>query len=244
MTGTDSSAAPISPLAIPPHARTLVLFGGSFDPPHLAHTSLPALVSAALGPDAAVVYIPAARSPHKDAPGTPAHHRLAMLRLALHGGPGLIWTDELDRTPPGGASYTVDTVRRARHVLDAAGQAHVGLRLLFGADQALAFHRWKQPHDILQLAQPLVLLRAPDTDAQHLLESLARSGEWSTREMDLWRRGTHTAAGLAQLPHASTDVRAAAAAGADLTGMVCPAVAKYIAEHGLYRASAKNADSH
>lgn len=242
MSGQGASEAPISPLAVPGHVRTLVLFGGSFDPPHLAHTSLPALVSAALGVDASLVYIPAARSPHKDAQGTPAHHRLAMLRLALHGGPGLIWTDELDRTPPGAASYTVDTVRRARRMLDASGQAHVGLRLLFGADQALAFHRWKQPHDILQLAPPLVLLRPPTTDARHLLESLAGSGEWTPPEMDLWRQGMHTAAGVTLLPHASTDVRAAAAAGADLAGMVSPAVAQYIAEHGLYRASAKRAD--
>ncbi|MEM8738793.1 MAG: hypothetical protein AAGG38_10005 [Planctomycetota bacterium] len=65
-----------------PYRRPL-LFGGSFDPPHLAHRHLPQFVAHALAADA-VFYLPAGRAPHKlGQRQTDPRHRLAMLRLAL-----------------------------------------------------------------------------------------------------------------------------------------------------------------
>ena len=62
-------------------ARRLIVFGGSFDPPHIAHEQLPALAMQAINADV-VVYVPAARQPLKlDGEHTSALHRLAMLRL-------------------------------------------------------------------------------------------------------------------------------------------------------------------
>jgi len=79
--------------------RKLVLFGGSFDPPHIAHVTLPTLAMKAVEADL-VVYIPSGVGPFKQhQTQTPGHHRLHMLRLAIEGIPNChILTDEIDRT--------------------------------------------------------------------------------------------------------------------------------------------------
>jgi len=76
----------------------VIVYGGSFDPPHVGHVVLPMLAMEAVGADA-VAYIPAGNPPHKQgATQAPAKDRLAMLRGALE---GLAWaqvlTLEIDR---------------------------------------------------------------------------------------------------------------------------------------------------
>ena len=97
--------------------RRILLFGGSFDPPHVAHVQLPRQVRAQLD-DEVVVYIPAAQSPHKrNRQPTPTEHRLAMLRAALADTEDtLILTLEVDRAKAGQFSYTVDTLEQLRAV--------------------------------------------------------------------------------------------------------------------------------
>jgi nicotinate-nucleotide adenylyltransferase len=144
---------------------TLLIYGGSFDPPHRAHIDLPLAAGRAVG--AEVMFVPAGSPPHK--PGssiTPAEHRLAMLRLALAGRAGCsISTIELDRPGP---SYTVDTLVCLRRQLP----PRTKLRLLIGSDMALCFHQWRDPHRIIQIAEPLVMLRPPVADAGSLLDQL------------------------------------------------------------------------
>src|SRR5262245_2562362 len=136
-------------------SERILIFGGTFDPPHLAHVTLPPLVARRLD-CRRIVYVPAAVNPLKtQRPLTPAAHRLAMLRLAVAAVPDAeISTIELDRPPP---SYTVDTLAamRQRFGPDAV------FCLLIGSDQALAFHKWRQWQRILELAVPAVMVRAP-----------------------------------------------------------------------------------
>ncbi|MEX0777457.1 MAG: nicotinate (nicotinamide) nucleotide adenylyltransferase [Phycisphaeraceae bacterium] len=212
---------------LPTHPSTLLYFGGTFDPPHMAHVALPLLAMHALGADG-VLYVPAARSPHKLAATqtpTPAHHRLAMLRLALEHIPAAhVLTDELDRanTQPDQPSYTVDTLESLRQRLG----PDVTLRLLIGADQLAVFHDWHRAQRIVQLAQPLVMVRPPHT-REALLASLSpgiNREAWSARFLD-----------LPQLDLSATALRRRAALGHPLTGLVPPAVEDYIRRHHLYR---------
>src|SRR5438309_583709 len=96
--------APITPAPIPLDAPTILLFGGTFDPPHAAHAILPVQVrDTMLGPGAWLLYVPTAQNPLKTAgPQAPEHDRLAMLRILVQGvdGRASIWTDELDRARP------------------------------------------------------------------------------------------------------------------------------------------------
>lgn len=131
-----------------------------------------------------LLYVPAARSPFKQSVVAPDDHRLAMLRLAIDiPGPRSIWTDELDRARwqrehkrKPSPSYTIDTLRRLRSVIP----DRIKLRLLIGSDQVWEFHRWKEPREIIRLAEPLVLAREPTISVSSVHAAL--DDEFWTRE--------------------------------------------------------------
>lgn len=201
----------------------IILFGGSFDPPHTAHVVLPMLVRETVGADA-VAYIPAAKAPHKlDKVQTDPAHRLTMLRLALNDVPhATIFTDEINRGESGEPSYTVDTLAALRSRLG----VKVTLNLLIGADQVRIFDQWREPDRIIELAEPLVMVRPPDS-RQSLLASLpddATRHEWASRLVD-----------VPAMDVSSTAIRRRVALGEPIGGMVHPAVERYILENNLYR---------
>lgn len=240
--------APISPLPIPPKVlnklHTIVVYGGSFDPPHFYHTVGPlSIIPRLFGPAGWLLYIPAAHNPHK--PGGPHAsdaHRLAMLNLALDlPGQRSIWTDEIDRarwhaqrgnTSP---SYTIDTLQRLRSILPAS----MTLRLLIGSDQVTTFHTWKDPRHVISLAEPLIMPREPVVMVSSVYSALD-SDFWTRDEKAAWCRRI---APTFPMPSASTDLRSAipgapakAAAWerrAPLRDVVTP-VAQYIIDHNLY----------
>ena len=205
------------------HPRHIILFGGSFDPPHVAHVMLPMAAREAVGADI-VAYIPAAKAPHKlDKVQTDPVHRLAMLRLALENVEHAeVFTDELDRGATGDPSYTVDTLA----VLRARLGDEVKLNLLIGADQLRIFDQWREPQRIIELAQPIVMVRPPDT-RESLLASLPDEQariEWASRLVD-----------VPAMDISSTEVRQRVARGESIAGLVHPKVEQYIHEHELYR---------
>ncbi|MEX0655643.1 MAG: nicotinate (nicotinamide) nucleotide adenylyltransferase [Phycisphaeraceae bacterium] len=201
----------------------IIVFGGSFDPPHRAHVVLPEQVRLAIGADA-VAYVPAARAPHKlDRVQTAAEHRLAMLRLALADRPcAVVLTDELDRAADGQPSYTVDTLEALRRRLP----AHVTLRLLMGADQVRIFDQWRASQRVAELAEPVVMVRPPETKTSLLasLDDEAERTRWARRLVKVDR-----------MEISSSMVRERVRQGEPVDDLVPPAVARYIAEHGLYR---------
>jgi len=160
-------------------AGTVLLFGGTFDPPHIAHIDLPHRAKEACGADW-LVYIPAAQSPHKaDSPGASGDDRAAMLSAAIGSRAGTIVSRiEIDSTD--GPSYTVRTLEKIRAAL---GEART-IRLLIGADQAVSFHRWYEYERIIELAEPLVMLRSPDETQQTLLDSMR--SHWDEHGLARW----------------------------------------------------------
>ncbi|MCE9592418.1 MAG: nicotinate (nicotinamide) nucleotide adenylyltransferase [Planctomycetes bacterium] len=201
----------------------VIVYGGSFDPPHTAHVALPLMAAQALGTQA-VLYIPAGKAPHKkEREQTPAHHRLAMLRLAVaHIPNAFVLTDEIDRASAlGKPSFTVDTLEALRQRL---GQ-RVEMRLLIGADMARIFQQWRSPERIVQLAEPVVMLRPPET-AESLFASLP------VDQRDAWKSRLII---VPQMDVSSSDIRARVSRGEPITGLTPPVVVDYIRRHGLYR---------
>lgn len=221
--------APIT-IPVPPGTDRVLLVGGSFDPPHCAHAELPHAARQALwGGDGWLMYVPAAQSPHKaDAPQASAADRTAMLRLALRGVErAAVWTDELER---GGVSYTVQTLRRARMALG----TNCAMRLLIGADQAAVFHRWREPREVIALAEPAVMLREPFGSAAALVGAMRVDGFWTDAELEAWRRRVLS---LPMVPASATDARDLLRRGGATTALegTLPAlVIDYIRERGLY----------
>jgi len=203
--------------------NNLIIFGGSFDPPHRAHIELPGQVLRQTGADL-VAYVPAAAAPLKiAAQQSPAADRLAMLRAALAGcDHALVMTDEIDRAANNEPSYTVDTLENLRRRLS----DDVKLRLLIGVDQLAQFDRWKNAERIIELADPLVMAR-PLCDAGDLISSIpdAQQRGWWARRL----------VAVEPMDISSTDIRRRVANGEPITRLVPPAVEAYIREHGLYR---------
>ncbi len=225
--GHGGAAAHGAEVPVPANCESLLVFGGAFDPPHRAHVELPPKARDAIGADWAL-YVPTARTPLKEREaGASAEDRMEMVRLALEGTARASVSDvEIRR---GGTSYTVDTLRELRAALPRMKR----MRLLIGADQAAQFHRWREPGEIVRLAEPLVLLRAPEETRSALRKALQPN--WGEDDLELWRRRIIE---LPTIEAASTDVRAALAReGADapsLRGVVPEAVLGYIRARRLY----------
>ena len=114
--------------------QKIILFGGTFDPPHNGHMTLLAGAIEAVRPDLVLVE-PAGTPPHKRAGGTSAAHRLAMCECFRPLFPELVLdTTEIAR---GGKSYTIDTVRQMN-------ARYPGAQLYFpmGSDMLLWFRNW------------------------------------------------------------------------------------------------------
>lgn len=153
----------------------------------LAHTTMAARARDACEHGAWLVFVPAGRNPLKrEAPSAGDADRIRMLEIACRGIPRYaIWTDEIDRAregASGSASFTIDTVERARRVLPNSTR----LRLLIGADQSVGFHRWRAFRRILNLAPAIVIPRGGIHDGAALANTLRAVGVWSNRERSLW----------------------------------------------------------
>ena len=135
--------------------RRRALFGGSFDPVHYGHLAVAEALSELERLDE-IVFVPAARSPHKSQVHASAADRLAMLRLAVRGNPRFRVSDvELRR---GGASYTIETVR----AVAALWQARPFLVL--GGDALLDLHTWHEAEALLREAR-IVAYARPGAEA-------------------------------------------------------------------------------
>ncbi len=197
---------------------TTALYGGSFDPPHLGHLAIARQVLERFAVDR-LVFLPASHSPLKE--GTPTAtdaQRLDMLRLATIDEPRFSVSDfELRK---GGISYTVDTLRVWR-------QQEPNTELLFiaGMDSLLTLHAWREPLEIIRLCKFVTFRRPgfplPSPEELKLPQDVARQLLAQVIDGPL-------------VDVSSSDIRARAAQGEALDGLVPDPIAKYIATNGLY----------
>lgn len=197
-----------------PKARRIGVFGGGFDPPHLAHRALLETALRELRLDALHV-VPTGDAWHKPRLLTDASHRLAMVRLAFGDVPGIcVDSREVARAGP---SYTIDTLRQI-----AAEEPGAALFLIMGADQAAALTSWHEWQAIVQLAIICVATRAHPSNTSDLFEA----------ERLFPERFLHL--GLPALHVSATQIRSNIANGQPVQTLVSEPVARYIADHHLY----------
>lgn len=213
-------------------AAPLGILGGTFDPVHHGHLRLAEEASDACG-FGRVVLIPAALPNLRDAPSTPASHRLEMTRLAARGNPRLSVDDrELKRQ---GMSYTVDTLLELRAGLDSS----TSLTIILGADAYLRLPRWHRWLDLFDLAHVLVATR-PGYDLEgKTIEVPALADEWRRRQTNPASLAALPAGRIARLDIplleiSATDVRARLSRGASVRYLLPDAVVDYIAANHLY----------
>jgi nicotinate-nucleotide adenylyltransferase len=197
-----------------PQARRIGVFGGAFDPPHLAHRALLETALSELKLDTLHV-VPTGDAWHKPRQLSAANHRLAMAQLAFGDVPKIcIDNREIARAGP---SYTIDTLREI-----AAEAPGAELYLIMGADQAATLTRWHEWQAIVQLAIISVATRAHPSNTSDLFEA----------ERLFPERFLHL--GLPPLHVSATQIRSNIANGHPVQTLVSEPVARYIADHHLY----------
>jgi nicotinate-nucleotide adenylyltransferase len=205
-------------------AERIGVFGGTFDPIHVAHIVAAVEARRALSLDR-VVLVPAGDPWQKRGSVTaPAADRLAMVEAAVEGIAGLeVSPIEVERTGP---SYTYQT-------LEALSGPERLLFLIVGADVAATMHSWVGIEHLPGLATLVVVDRAPDPEGL-LAASPARPAPPPDEESlpPRWERVRLT---IPRLDVSSTDLRARAARGWPLDGLVPPGAVRVITERGLYR---------
>lgn len=139
----------------------ILLYGGTFDPPHWGHINNLRAAMQAVQPDKVIV-MPAGIPPHKAASATPGSLRLQMCRCFLQLGEQVEISDwEISHE---GKSYTVNTLRMLHSTYPDAQ-----LYLTVGSDMLTSFRTWREWQSILQLATLVVESREAD-DAAMLTE--------------------------------------------------------------------------
>jgi nicotinate-nucleotide adenylyltransferase len=194
-----------------PASRRIGLFGGSFDPVHLAHLALAQQALQQLQLDQ-LRWVPVGQPWQKARSLAPAADREAMLRLAIEGEPRFtLERCELERPGP---SYTLDTVRELQADLPDAQWF-----LIIGQDQYAGLHTWVGFEALLQRVT-LAVARRPGAEAS--TDARVRRAAVCTLQ-------------LPDMPVSATGIRRRVASGLDIGALVPPAVTHYIHQHRLYQ---------
>jgi nicotinate-nucleotide adenylyltransferase len=195
----------------------LGIFGGTFDPPHIAHLILAAVAHAQLGLER-VLWVLTPAPPHKNNHlVTPLDARLEMLRAALADAPAFeLSRVDIDRPPP---HYAVDTLRLLHQEY-----SHATLVYLLGGDSLADVPLWHRPCEFVKSCDEIgVMLRPQEAVDVAALEA---------RLPGLGERLRWVHAPLLEI--SSSYIRQQVAAGRPYRYYLPEAVYQIIAQRGLY----------
>jgi len=219
----------------------LGILGGMFDPVHCGHVAVAREARDALQLDQ-VHLVPCHLPAHRQQASASGAHRLAMVRLALAGEPGLIADDRELRSP--GVSYTIDTLNSFRSEFPAAT-----LVCIMGWDSFAGLTGWHQWESLLELSHLCVATRPSDEQSGGIKGRRHASGSSLAQPLDrlLAERQVFDLASLytkraghvfllndLALPHSSTAVRANLVADEPEITAIAEPVLQYIRQHQLY----------
>lgn len=203
------------------------MFGGTFDPIHLGHTTVAAEAARHIGAEK-IIFIPAKRSPLKGFfPKAGDGDRLKMISLAIAHNKNFQVSDyELRKRDP---SYTLETVRKF--------QGDYGddtiIYWLIGADSVDELQLWYGITDLIDECNLSTMFRAgcnPPNFAK--FEDI-----WGSDRVEKLQRNVIQ---TSLVDISSTEIRSRLAAGGDVSDMLHPAVADYIYQYGLYKSGTKS----
>lgn len=207
-TGEISGDGGQRPVGLPAtEAKRVLLFGGTFDPPHVGHLTMAQLALEQTGVDE-VWFLPAPNPPHKQEIGDDTFGwRAAMVTALLEGRAGLR-TMPIEEFLPR-PSYTVDTVHACQ-----SWYPDVEFSFLLGADSLEQLLTW---HGVDELAKrvPFYVVARSGTSALTQVVNILRESLPELRA---------TAIEMPLLDVSSTWLRERLEAGADICGLISPAV--------------------
>jgi nicotinate-nucleotide adenylyltransferase len=186
------------------------IFGGTFDPIHHGHLITAQSVKEIRELDK-IIFIPAYISPHKQyEKASSAAHRLNMIKIALVEIPFFEYSDfEIKQHT---VSYTIDTLREFKKYYE-----HIDL--IIGYDNIFKFHTWKDPDEILSLADVVVLKRKSSHPPDFIDKYVQAAVFVETRGIEI----------------SATDIRLRVHNGLPIHYLVSREVEEYIIKNKLYK---------
>lgn len=220
------------------------VMGGTFDPIHLGHLRAAEEIYLAFGLDR-IIFVPAARPPHKDAGDVAAPiHRYEMVSLATVFTPDFTVSPiELKRP---GTSYSVDTVRE---FLRLYGKETL-LYFIMGVDAFLELSGWKEAQELLRLTQVIVTARPgwrlDEVERALTREQRAALGDPTFKYLRISEVGPEQARGapvpglvllveVVSLDISSREIRQLVEEGRSVRFLVPDTVAAYMQKNRLYQ---------
>ena len=202
-------------------ANKIILFGGTFDPIHIGHIQVAHSSAETIGADK-IVFVPARRSPHKNVlPLASGQDRVAMINLAIAGLKGFEVSEcELQRPEP---SYTLDTIRAFIRMNSGAE-----IYWLMGADAVTDLAQWYGVRELIDECTLCVMYRG-GVEKPHFSGLEPVLGPIRVEKLE------RNVIATPLIEISSTEIRSKLARSEDVSGLLSPAVAKYITENGLYK---------
>lgn len=197
------------------------LFGGTFNPPHLAHLRLAqkAIEGAKLDK---VIVMPAFVPPHKIAHELlKSEDRIELCKRTFCGEKYLISDLEIKRK---GKSYTVETLEELKKLYPGDE-----IFLIIGSDMLLSFDRWYRFEDILKSVTLCVMTRE-NAVSRKMLSDYCKNVLKLSKEK-------YIILDCDAVELSSTDVRKKAKDGGDLSFMLTEKANEYIKEKSFYTAA-------
>lgn len=133
--------------------KKIGIFGGTFNPPHIAHSIAAQSVMEELQLDK-IIFIPSGNPPLKESIG--GKQRMEMAILAFEDNEKFEVSD-IEIQNEGEKSYTINTLKKMKKIYG----VDTKLFLIIGADNLIQLPRWKEPEKLFELAEVIVINR-PD----------------------------------------------------------------------------------
>lgn len=189
------------------------IFGGTFDPIHMAHLHVAHKAKEDLGLDA-VIFMPSANPPHKQGRKvTDPYLRYEMVRMAIRGEQGFEISDyELNSK---GLSYTYKTLQHFNE-LEPGTQWH----FIAGLDSLVDVHKWEKPDEIFELCRFVVYNRT-GCEIKDM-----KNNKYFKKSVILE---------MPILDISSTQIRDDINSGRDVSSLLPASVSNFISELDLYR---------
>ena len=189
------------------------IFGGSFDPPHIAHSRIAEFARSNCGLDL-ILWVPAYDPPHKSQNQlTQYQNRLGMVGAAV-ADHGYFRVSDIESTIER-PTYTI-------RMLDALRERYPGAEfyLILGSDSLKQFHTWFRPDVIAQRVRLLVYPRAGHPVAE--------------TDLPEYLRGRVQFMEAPEIAISAEDIRSRFSGGHSVRHLVSDDVLSYISKNRLY----------
>ncbi len=193
----------------------IIIYGGSFDPPHQGHRSLAEHVKKIFKPDKIVV-VPCFIQALKQNQAVSPTHRMEMVKLMFGNTDFFVSDYEIKKEE---ISYTIDTVKHFKELFNDAV-----IYFLMGEDSLLDIKKWKEYENLLKTCKFIVVSRSLNDSSKLMLLANSLEDQYGA-EISIIHDFYH--------PASSTKIREKLIKGIK-PEYINPDIFSYIRKHNLY----------